>query len=215
MSPMPEGLLDALTLEEVKDLFAFVRGEQAPGAGEDARADEASEWVALFRGRQRSGWRHDERWREKGGVLVGSSPGIERTSWILSKGSFDDFEAEFDVWLSGGNSGFQYRSALPDGGEPVGYQLDLGLGDWGSLYASDGRGTLASGRGWHAVVDLAGWNHVHLRAEGDRHVIEINGAVLADVRDGAHASGVIGFQLHEGAAMEVRIANARIRPLGR
>jgi putative heme-binding domain-containing protein len=214
VSPMPEGLLDALTLEEIKDLFAFLRS--------DDRIDEADAtsppWTPLFSGAsQRTNWTYDgDNWRLQSDVLIGRADNLPQSSYLVSKSSYRDFEIEFDVYMQNGNSGFQYRSAIdrskPD---PVGYQADIGQDYWGSLYASDGRGMIAEAdpKVWRAAVDLLGWNHFFVRVVGDRHEIEINGVTTVDARDGEHKAGIIGFQLHEGMKMEVRFANIRFHSL--
>ncbi len=213
VSTMPEGLLTPHTLEEVKDLFAFLRA--------DAHVEpvEEPDWTPLFDESSRNLWQGDESlWKIRGGVLIGRSRGLEESEYLSSKVTWSDFELEFDVRIRDGegNSGVQYRSRLtPDEPDPLGYQLDLGRTGWGSLYATDGRGTVAAPgeAAWREVVDRGGWNHVHLRAEGARQRIEVNGLVTVDAQDAAFADGILAFQLHQGAPMEVRFANARIRPL--
>jgi putative heme-binding domain-containing protein len=213
LSTMPEGLLAALTLEEVKDLFAFLASEETA-----ARTGEP-DWLPLLDDQGRNLWEGDlELFKIRGGVLVCRSGGLERSAYLCSKSRYGEFELEFDVKFTGGvgNGGLQYRSSLsPERPDPVGYQLDLGEVHWGTLFATDGRGRLAGpeGESWREFVDRDGWNHVHLRAEGDRHVIELNGHRTVDARDAAFTAGVLAFQLHAGAACEVRYANARLRPL--
>jgi hypothetical protein len=217
VSTMPAGLLAPHTLEEVKDLVAFLRVDAAVEAGT------GPEWQPLFDEDTRNLWEGDESlWKIRGGVLIGRTGpgGLEGNEYISSKTGFGDFELELDVKLSDGegNSGVQYRSGPADpadGPDPLGYQLDLGQTIWGSLYATDGRGALAAPEEsvWREVVDRGGWNHVYLRAEGARHVIEVNGQVTVDVMDEGFVDGSLAFQLHQGAPMEVRFANARIRAL--
>jgi putative heme-binding domain-containing protein len=212
LSTMPEGLLAALSLEQVKDLFAFLASDGTPRASEP-------DWQPLLDEEGRNLWEGDlELWKIRGGVLVGRSPGLEHSAYLATKTRFADFELEFDVKLTDGigNGGLQYRSSLPpDRPDPLGYQLDLGEVYWGSLYASDGRGLVAGPADavWREVVDRDGWNHFHLRAEGDRHVIELNGTRTVDTRDAAFSSGILAFQLHAGPPCEVRYANARLREL--
>jgi putative heme-binding domain-containing protein len=213
LSPMPEGLLAASTLEEVKDLFAYLRAEGKVDPADAARPG----WTAVLVGPQRSGWTYDPSvWRAPNGVLVGRGATLERSSYFLSKASHADFEVEFDVRMPTGNSGFQYRSTVdPSKPDPNGYQADIGQGYWGSLYVSDGRGiaSQADPKAWVPALDREGWNHFLVHVEGDRHVIELNGLVTTDFRDAAFTSGVLGFQVHEKMDMEVRFANVRLRDL--
>src|SRR5262249_41634838 len=91
LSPMPDGLLAASTLEDVKDLFAYLRAEGRVDPDDVARPG----WQAVLVGSQRSGWTFDpEVWRAPDGVLVGKGARLERSSYILSKASHSDFEVE-------------------------------------------------------------------------------------------------------------------------
>jgi len=213
-SMMPEGLLAALTLEELKDLLACLE----PG---NAAADEGADWIPLFEGDQRSAWDGDPAlWRLQRDVLVGSASALEENSYLLSRASWADFEIELDVRLDGGtgNSGLQYRSRpAPSGPDPIGYQADVGELWWGSLFATDGRGILAraADEAWRSAVEPAAWNHYVVTVIGERHRLEINGIATAEAKDGAHRAGSIGFQLHAGTGMTVRFANVRLRPIGR
>jgi len=209
---MPEGLLSALTLEDIKDLFAFLSSE---GRVDDSDRD--APWTPLFTGAQRTNWNYDANdWKLKSDVLIGRAENLARSSYVLTKTNYADFEVEFDVFMPNGNSGFQYRSSIdPSKPDPVGYQADIGQAYWGSLYASDGRDTLvaANPNVWQAAVNLLGWNHFFVGVHGDHHVIEINGVTTVDAHDAEHPSGVLGFQLHQGMKMEVRFANVRMRAL--
>ena len=212
-SPMPDGLLDAMSLEELKDLLAYLR---ADGAVDAAQVDEP-DWLPLLQGKQLARWSgNGEHWAFADGVLVGSAEQLARNEYLLHETEFTDFELEFDVCAPRANSGLQYRSVIEDGADdPIGYQADVGQRYWGALYATDGRGLIAEPdvELRRAVVDSDGWNHVHLRIEGDRHRIEVNGAVTVDVRDDGHGAGRLGLQLHRDMTMRVWFSNLRVRPL--
>src|SRR5690606_17567617 len=62
LSTMPEGLLDALTLEEIVDLLRFLEEDVA------RPAPERSEWRRIFDGRSLEGWTYDPAlWRVEDG----------------------------------------------------------------------------------------------------------------------------------------------------
>lgn len=211
VSAMPEGLLTALTLEQLKDLLAFL---DADGATEP---DASPPWFWLFDDAHRNLWEGEvSLWKLRGGGLVGRTRGLDQSAYFYSKLAWSDFELEFDVRLKdgAGNSGVQYRARAQEG-DPDGYQADIGAQFWGSLFAGDGRGTLARPDEtlWRDAVRPSGWNHFHLRVEGDRHTLEVNGVRLVDARDDAFRDGLLAFQLHAGGTMEVRFQNARLRPL--
>jgi hypothetical protein len=213
LSPMPDGLLATSTLEEIKDLVAYLRAEGRVDAGEAA----LPAWTPMLVGPQRKGWNFDPAvWRAPEGVLVGKGDKLASSSYFLSKAVHSDFEIEFDVRMPTGNSGFQYRSTTdPKNPDPIGYQADIGQGYWGSIYVSDGRGIAAQAdpKQWVPVLDRQGWNHFLVHVEGDHHVIELNGLVTTDFHDSVYSTGVLGFQVHEGMTMEVRFANVRMREL--
>ncbi|MCP3916365.1 MAG: DUF1080 domain-containing protein [bacterium] len=213
VSAMPSGLLDALTLEEVKDLFAYVAARGVV----DAAARAEPQWIAAFSDGERARWGGNFRgWRLAQGTLVGRAKNQPESTYIVYGRELDDFEMEFDVRCVQANSGVQYRSrVVADEVHPIGYQADIGQSFWGALYASDGRGLLArpEPRPRNQAVDYQGWNHYHVRVDGDRHVIEINGRTLVDTRDGQHTRGVLALQLHEKLDMTVSFANFRVRSL--
>ncbi|HUR26876.1 MAG TPA: family 16 glycoside hydrolase, partial [Planctomycetota bacterium] len=208
-SPMPEGLLDARTLEEVRDLFAYLKAPDTPLA--------ANDWAPLFGPRGVTGWNGDSAvWSMRGSGVVGRSSGLSRSSYLLAPQPARDLQIEFDVFLPpGGNSGLCYRAERPEGpaaSDPSGLQADLGQSYWGSLYAADGTTVAAPDpKVLEAALDRNGWNHVLVRFQGDTHAMEINGlqtyATSAPPVEGTQ----FGFQVHQGKPMSVRIANARWR----
>jgi len=209
LSPMPAGLLADRSLEEIKDLLAYLDAEGvtdgSPAAWQELLADVDS-------------WSLDEPWLLERGVLEGRAVGLPHNSYAWREVAVTDFELEVDLLLHanpGANSGLQYRStwldelgARPD---PAGYQVDAGTRVFGSLYATDGRGELA--RGPFEGIEEGSWNHLHLRVEGDRHQVEWNGRPCIDTRDSSLTGRILGLQLHERTDMIVRAANLRLRPL--
>ena len=166
---------------------------------------------------QRSRWGGDfVGWRQQGAVLVGTMGPAERNTYLTFGGVPRDFELELDVHCAApGNSGVQLRSRYVEGRpDPVGYQADVGLGFWGSVYATDGRGLLAApeAAALASALDPDGWNHLFVRAVGSRLYVELNGVPMVDLEDDAHAAGdFVGFQLHRGEAAKVFLTNLRLR----
>jgi putative heme-binding domain-containing protein len=212
-SPMPDGLLDGMSLEDLKDLLAFLR---ADGALDADRVDEP-QWLPLLEGKQLARWTGDgELWSFGRGVLKGVADQLDHNEYLIYESAWNDFELELDVCAPRANTGLQFRSTVTEGAsDPVGYQADIGQRYWGSLYATDGRGLLAEPDAElrRATIRPDGWNHLHLRVEGDRVQIEINGTPLIDVQDDAHASGQLALQLHQKMDMRAWFANLRVRPL--
>jgi putative heme-binding domain-containing protein len=212
LSAMPEGLLSALTLEEVKDLLAYLAAD-GDLTSEDPRE---APWVELLADAQRPRWGGAfTGWKLTGQVLAGKARGERDSTSLVYDGAPNDFELEFDVLCGEGESGLMYRARFPEERSPEGYRLAVGQGTWASIVASDGRGRLATPtpeleQGW---VDPRGWNHVYLRVEGDRQRVELNGVPVTDLVDGTWSGGRLGFQLGAGAPLAVWFANARLRSL--
>jgi putative heme-binding domain-containing protein len=209
LSIMPDGLLEALTLEEIADLVFYLSKD------EPRAAPEASTWTPLFDGKTLEGWRFDPAlWSVRDGVIVGKGEGLAGSSFLIGTETYGDFALEYDLRVVAGNSGLQFRST-PFGDHGLhGYQADAGEVYWGSLYEEGGRGmlNLADAAVWRPAVRLDDWNHYCVQARGDRIAIELNGAVTTDVRDAARAEGRIGFQLHAGSS-EIRLRAIRVRRL--
>ncbi len=208
-SSMPEGLLDSRTLEEVRDLFAYLKNPAATGATQN--------WSALFGPGGIKGWDGDAAiWSLRGATLFGRSVGIARSSYILAPMPAQDMCVEFDVFLPpGGNSGLCYRAERPSDPattDPSGAQADLGQSYWGTLYtpelATHGKPDAAL---LEAALDRNGWNHVLVRFAGDQQSMEINGFETYSLREALPPGTKFGFQVHQGKPMQVRIANARWR----
>jgi hypothetical protein len=119
---------------------------------------QATGFVALFNGRDLSGWDGDSRlWSVKGGAIVGEtsseSPINDNTFLIWAGGTLKDFELRATFRLTNHNSGIQYRSR--DLGRTAGVRKDWTVGGYqadmdeankytGMLYEERGRGIVAS-----------------------------------------------------------------------
>jgi hypothetical protein len=122
----------------------------------------SEEWVALFNGRDLTGWDGDLRlWSVKDGVIHGETtqenPAKNNTFLVYRGGSFDDFELKIRFRILGGNSGIQYRSKEFDKWRIGGYQAEV-INDpasAGFLYHEGGRGSLVN-VGDLVVVDQEG-----------------------------------------------------------
>ena len=151
-----------------------------------------------------------------------------------------DFDLRCKVLITAGNSGIQYRSHRVDGRtDMAGFQADLDAANsyTGILYEGLGR-EIMSGRGEQVEWAPAGkrvvanfapdailkgvmrpgeWNDYRVEARGTRVRHWINGTLMTDVTDGDASrftrDGLLGFQLHQGAPMEVRWKELEVRPI--
>ena len=175
------------------------------------------------------------------GRSTAANPLTETTYLIWEGGKPSDFELTAEFLLQGNNSGIQFRSAREEG-KPfsvTGPQADMSADNkWtGAAYFAN-KGVIAT-RGEKVVVGDAikdrkvvasvgdpdeilshlkdGWNEYRIIASGNQVIQLINGVVTAEyTMNGPDApkSGLIAFQLHQGAPMEVRFRNIRLRELG-
>ncbi len=204
-SMMPDGLLNDLTDQQVRDLVAYLaQPSQVP-----LRATAAS---TLFNGRDLSGWRGSDAWSVEDGEIVGRTEGLPNNEFLKSELLLSNFRLTIEVKLVGneGNSGVQFRSREVEGGDVAGYQADIGAGWWGKLYEEHGRALLWD-RSGEAAVRSGEWNTYEILAVGSRLRTAINGRLCVDLDDPAGArEGILALQLHSGGATEVRFRDLRL-----
>jgi putative membrane-bound dehydrogenase-like protein len=207
VSMMPDGLLDGLSGDEVRDLVAYLAAPaQVPRLllpGE-----------AVFDGATLAGWRGDAAlWSVEDGAIVGRAPdGLERNAFLRSEAMLRDFRLTLEVLLpdDAANSGVQFRSRELAGGDVAGYQADVGRGWWGKLYEEHGRGLLVDlDAAEH--VRRGDWNAYEITAVGSRVTLRLNGAPCAELvdPDGAR-EGILALQIHSGGPTEVRFRDLRV-----
>jgi len=208
LSMMPEGLVEVLKEEEIRDLVAYLRSpHQVPLWASD-------ETVGLFfDGETLNGWDGDlELWQVDQGEIVGTSPGLARNEWLSGPLLLQDFRFICKVKLvpNQGNSGIQFRSQRLEDGEVMGYQADVGTGWWGKLYEEHGRALLWDKPG-DAHVRAGEWNTYEILARGSRIQTAINGRLCVDLDDPMGArEGILAFQIHSGGSMQVRYRDFEI-----
>ncbi len=209
LSMMPEGLLTALTDQEVRDLLYYLRQPaQAPLLASQENLN------LFFNQKDLAGWDgNPELWKVQDGVIIGkSTDGLKHNSFLTSQMQLDDFRLTLEVKLSPNseNSGIQFRSTPQTSGEVKGYQADIGKGWWGKLYEELGRGLLWDKAGDVHVKPNA-WNTYEILAQGHHIKTAINGQLCVDLEDpNGDLQGMIALQLHSGGPMEVRFRNLRL-----
>lgn len=189
-------------------LVLLLLGFSASGRSQDG-------FVALFNGRDLTGWDGDPRlWTVEDGMVVGTCRGPEdfrqNTFLIWRGGTVRDFELRATIRVVGdNNSGLQYRSReLPSAGRwaITGYQCDIhpAIEHLGMTYEEKGRGIFGlNGRnvlldpqgalwltGEHEPVraDIAQWNEYTVIARGNHLIHQVNGRVTSELID-HHAAG--------------------------
>ena len=215
---MPEGLLDAMNPNDIRDLIAYLRSPaQVPlpasigSAQAVQKLSTAAEGNELFNGKDLTGWWSDRinLWHVEGGELVGKTEkGLPNNEFLKTKKSFGDFRLIVKIKLvpNEGNSGIQFHSKVFEGNEMAGPQADVGKGWWGKLYGENFHNrVLADNKSGEQVVKPNEWNTYEVVAVGTRILTAINGHPCADYdAPDVPKSGLFGLQIHAGGPTEVR-----------
>jgi hypothetical protein len=218
-SLMPEGQLDALAADDVRDLFAYLQSRTQVAVKATAAS---APW--FFDRKTLAFWSGDPAlWSVDGagdgghGEIVGrTATGLAKNAFLVSDFELKDFRLALDVKLvdDAGNSGVQFRTEplgpLGESGEVKGCQADVGPGWWGKLYEENGRGVLVDAGG-EKFLKRGDWNRYEIVCTGSRMRLTFNGHVTADLDDPLAAkSGRIALQIHAGGPMEVRFRDLEL-----
>jgi type 1 glutamine amidotransferase len=165
------------------------------------------EWLALFNGRDLTGWVQRNGTAEYSVVentILGRTSEGSPNSFLCTEKDFSDFELTFEVKVDDElNSGVQIRSRslkeFNDGrvhGPQV--EIEASPGEAGYIYSE------GTGRGWISkeqpptdAIRNGQWNRYLVRAVGPRIQTWINGRKIEDLSDAdSYLSGFIGLQVH-------------------
>lgn len=195
-------------------------------------AAHAGDKDAFFNGKDLTGFEGllDQFWSVKDGAIVGTThpKGINFNTFLCSKKKYKDFEMSFQVKLAKvGNSGIQIRSKIVDEKKFAvgGPQCDMGGPFWGSLYGErfnpqkgfgGGGGMLkaADAKLVKEVLKVDDFNDYYIRCVGKHVTIKLNGKTTVDADFPViPEDGIIAFQIHAGAAMDVTFKNIQFKEL--
>jgi len=189
-----------------------------------AAEDEAG-FVPLFDGKSLAGWEGEpEMFRVEDGAIVAGTlkEKIKQNEFLCTEAEYGDFELrmKFKVVGKGANAGVQFRSQrIPNHHEVRGYQADLGVGWWGSLYDESRRNRLLVAADKDLIAEILrpdDWNDYTIRAQGPHIQLWINGRQTVDYTEAdekIERSGVIGVQIHGGPPSEAWYKDLRIKKL--
>ena len=209
LSMMPEGLLDPLAEQELRDLIYYLGrpGQAALPAG-------AVDPSVFFNVKDLTGWDGDKQlWHVENGELVGkTATGLKHNEFLKSQLVLSDFRLICQIKLvpNSANSGIQFRSEPFGEYEMKGCQADIGEGWWGKLYEENGR-TLLSKKPCDRFVKTNDWNTYEILAVGGKIRTALNGHLCTDLDDpqvGMH--GITGLQVHAGGPTEVRFKDFKL-----
>jgi LmbE family N-acetylglucosaminyl deacetylase len=217
--------------DEIRRLFPFFPaaggggGSTAAAAAASATAGSQpattrSGWIALFNGRDLSGWKPHgrERWVVDGGEILGEAL-TKEYGYLSTEKNYRDFELKAMFKAEGaGNSGIFYHSTL-DGVDIKGVQVEVDPNPGkhtGGLYESGGRGWLIQPpKAAEDALRIGDWNEIRAVVRGPRVQTWVNGVAAVDYTDPSpkYVDGVIALQLHSGGEGRMRFKEIYVRPL--
>ncbi len=186
--------------------------------------------VSLFDGKTLDGWEIPEAekkwWKVEDGKIVGGSmeENVPLNTFLGTKKSYANFDMRFKVKLTQKegftNSGIQVRSLRGADGHMSGYQVDAGIGYWGTIWDEHRRNAKIAvpvdEAALKAVVKDWDWNEYRILCEGPRIRTWINGVLAIDYVEKDPAiplDGLIGFQAHSGGKFLVEFKEIVIEEL--
>lgn len=170
--------------------------------------------VALFDGKTFTGWEGNLDWfRIEDGAIVGGTleKKIPNNEFLCTEKRYGDFELTLKVKVKGTmtNAGIQFRTErIPNHHEVSGYQADVGVGWWGSLYDESRRNKILAEADKDIVKKVLkpkDWNDYRIRCAGKRIQQWLNGVQTVDYVEedkDIPEMGVIAVQIHSGAPGE-------------
>ena len=187
---------------------------------------QGAEAAKLFDGKTFKGWEGDLKiFRIEKEAIVGGTlkEKIGRNEFLCTKKIYKNFILKLEVKLLGGpkaNAGIQIRTKrIPNHHEVSGYQADMGVGWWGSLYDESRRRRVlakADAALIKKILKPEDWNRYEIRCEGKRIRLFINGTLTVDYTEPdpkIPLEGVIAVQIHGGPPSEAWYRDIMIREL--
>jgi len=185
-----------------------------------AKEPKASQWVALFNGRDLSGWKNygNEKWTVKDGEIFGEAV-TKAYGYLGTEKSYRNFEFKGKFKGEGtGNSGIFYHSAI-DGVNISGVQVEVDPTPGkhtGGLYETGGREWLVFPNAIaEKALKVGDWNEVQFSVVENYIVVYSNGVKAVDYTDPKpkYSDGIIALQLHSGGAGKMRFKDLFIREI--
>jgi len=201
----------------VKRIGVFVALVLIAGLSTLVQAAPEDGWVALFNGKDLSGWKKngDEKWIvEKGTILCEST--ANKYGYLTTDKTYRDFDLRLKFkGEAAGNSGLFFHARItgidPEHGpdiEGMQVEVDPGVGKHtGGLYESAGRGWIAMPKAeGEAALKAGEWNDLETSVRGNHIVVRLNGVQVTDYNDASpkFTDGVIGLQIHTGGGVKMR-----------
>ena len=191
----------------------------------NAQAPQKQKSINLFDGKTFSGWQGDttKTWHIVGNALVGGSltETVPHNEFLSTVESYGDFELSMDFKLIGTgfvNAGVQFHSERSQ--EPtyemIGYQADLGPGNWASLYDESRRDITIVNPDSALIKKILKpntWNSYKIKSVGRKIIIWLNGVQTVDYNEPDEKiihTGKIALQVHGGGKVTAAYRNIKI-----
>jgi hypothetical protein len=165
-------------------------------------ASGADDWVALFNGKDLTGWKSVGRghWRVEDGAIAGvndkEKPG---NYWLMTEAEYGDFILRLKFWVSAkANSGVAIRDpshgAGPQTPAHLGYEIQI-IDRPGQKMPTGSIYTIQPAiDGLHRSEQ---WNEMEIRCQGPHIEVWLNGVKAAETEHTRSLRGAVGFQLHD------------------
>lgn len=172
-------------------------------AAQAAQAPAGKGWIALFNGKDLSGWVNNgqEKWIVEDGTILGEST-VGHYGYLTTEKIYSNFTLRLKFKPeTNGNSGVFTRSRITGnspktGPDIIGMQVEVDpTRNTGSIYESGYRGWVAMGTPAceHAIKPRE-WNDLEITEEGAHYVTRLNGVPCVDFTDALQNAG--GDSLH-------------------
>ncbi len=174
----------------------------------------------IFDGKSLKGWEvvGGGKWSVAGGVLKGECMKADPQGVLLYEKPVKNFTAHFEFRISGGNSGFYFRTErIKEQPLVKGFQAEIdAIDDVGGIWET-------AGRGWVSKPSLAvhtaskfvpgQWSKMEVSAIGTHYVVTLNGKPITDIEDPkGRTQGSVALQLHGGMDMTVEFREMYLTP---
>lgn len=165
----------------------------------------------IFDGKTLNGWEivGGGKWTVEKGVLKGQCTKTDDQGVLVYEKPVKDFTARLQFRISGGNSGFYFRTErIKEQPLVKGMQAEIdAIDDVAGIWET-------AGRGWvykptpevHAKANFkpGEWTKLDVSAIGTHYVVKLNGKTITDIDDPqGRKEGTVALQLHGGMDMTV------------
>ena len=155
---------------------------------------------------------------ERGGILKGECTKADEQGILVYSKPVKDFTAKLQFRISGGNSGFYFRTEqIKEQPLLKGLQAEIdAIEDVGGIWETAGRGwVFKPTAAIHAASKFkpGEWTTMDVSAIGTHYIVKLNGKVTTDIDDPVgRREGLVGLQLHGGMDMTVEFRDMHLTP---